>query len=91
MGLLDLLTVFDWISPTIGMAQDAHYNLTSSEGKTTIWLNKDDLGDAIQRLKSHNIRVVSTCTVAGDPEAGIDVPDSQVGEARQKLGRIRNW
>jgi len=90
MGLFDILQVFDWISPVIGEAQDIAQAL-SGEGGTTIWMDKSDLGIAIQLLYGAGVKVVSTTTVAFDRESGINVPDSQVSAARKALGSIENW
>lgn len=90
-NLLKVLSVMDVWGELGGMAQDVHYNVTSSEGKTTIFLSSGDLPDAKRALNKAGIKVVSTCGGGYDPESGIDVPDSQASEARDALGSISNW
>ena len=70
MGLLDFLTVFDWISPTIGLAQDSAHAITGKHGTMTIQVSVGDLAKAAKILGKE---VVSTGHAAGDSEADITI------------------
>jgi hypothetical protein len=81
MNILELFTVFDWVSPALNTAKDIHHAITDGEPTMTIWLDKYSLNFARQELRRCGLDVISDTMVAGDPVAGLDVRDSQYNEA----------
>ncbi len=68
--LLELLSVCDYISPAIGMAQDVNHAITGSHPTMTIQVDKGYLHQAKKILGN---AVVSTNTVAFDSMADITI------------------
>lgn len=84
MGILDLLTVFDWISPIVGTVQD----VTCNEPTVSFCVQRRDIG-----YVNHLIRPISSDIAFGSGEAIVTVKQSELGNAQYLLDRnkIKHW
>lgn len=71
--LLELFSIFDWVSPSIGAAKDFKNLATGLRPTFAISVDKGDLNRAQDVIKRAGYSVISTTQVAFDDEAFINV------------------
>lgn len=72
-GILESLTIFDYISPVVESGKDFSNFTTDIHGTLDISVNKGDLREAKKTIEGTGYKVISITTVAYDNEAHLSV------------------